>query len=579
MTSPIQTWSSYQSAGKGTLGGGKSIMYGENLEYTDDTELFSHCASSTAQEMAFSAPGSFVTMGGVGMEGIVSPFEMPSSTTSRLPTWKRDGTAQCHPIYSNQMDGPVKQYIQPGIFGAYLDAFTRNGESIYKGGTATSTNQYDGVILFNGSAATNQNAINNKAAGNEKQLSAARRPMALRGPLMLHSWGYDLQGKPIPNTDDGKANAIAGTFKGDHEGRSDAFLDDWLTNRQTWPVAPVDLRFDRDRKVWTVPSRYRMIEATASGDIAAGANGVAKVIDSSLQPIFGGDGSELLNTKTIDINNPSWMPSLPDGQPFYAVFDTYLCKYRPILAESLGLSAFNTGCLVDCFGTGDHATGCITGLSPTIAAGRHLIAGTLKTPCPGNDTRGLLLDAVIPVSNKDYTPEFGPITCSDLWEEMVFEPTRFTLFSGTGEFGCQYVYVSGADLYKDVAACAPANPAYADCTDIECLGFGTGLTIINDVVHSRLKIKDTGSQEGSLETLVISTGLTLKNLGNCAWEITASGSGGACAPGIKTFNYVHDICCSGSGISVHYGRAVFKDGCFSGVVASGCPGDDDDGSP
>ena len=269
-----------------------------------------------------------------------------------------------------------------------------------------------------------------------------------------------------------------------------------------------------------------MIEATASGDIAAGANGVAKVIDSSLQPIFGGDGSELLNTKTIDINNPSWMPSLPDGQPFYAVFDTYLCKYRPILAESLGLSAFNTGCRVDCFGTGDHATGCITGLSPTIAAGRHLIAGTLKTPCPGNDTRGLLLDAVIPVSNKDYTPEFGPITCSDLWEEMVFEPTRFTLFSGTGEFGCQYVYVSGADLYKDVAACAPANPAYADCTDI-----------------------------------------------------TASGSGGACAPGIKTFNYVHDICCSGSGISVHYGRAVFKDGCFSGVVASGCPGDDDDGSP
>lgn len=75
------------------------------------------------------------------------------------------------------------------------------------------------------------------------------RFFALRGPLMMQGWGYDLNDKPIPNAADEEGPASSGDFT--DENLTNQFLPNWLQKSKTWPVAPIDLRFDRDRGVWT----------------------------------------------------------------------------------------------------------------------------------------------------------------------------------------------------------------------------------------------------------------------------------------------------------------------------------------
>lgn len=85
------------------------------------------------------------------------------------------------------------------------------------------------------------------------------RVPALRGPLILQGWGYDTSGKPIPNLNDDHKHAELGQFRKDK--LTDKFLDNWIQNPKTWPVGPVDLRFDRERGVWTCPSPNKIVVA------------------------------------------------------------------------------------------------------------------------------------------------------------------------------------------------------------------------------------------------------------------------------------------------------------------------------
>lgn len=78
------------------------------------------------------------------------------------------------------------------------------------------------------------------------------RAFALRGPLVLKSWCYDLDGYPVPNKVDTPEDASVGIFE--TSGLTQKFMDDWLRKSESWPVAPVDLRLDRDRGVFTIAS-------------------------------------------------------------------------------------------------------------------------------------------------------------------------------------------------------------------------------------------------------------------------------------------------------------------------------------
>ena len=90
------------------------------------------------------------------------------------------------------------------------------------------------------------------------------RYLAVRGPLVVHGWGYDIAGKPVPNEFElgtglggvAQSGNINGNFKQNYIGLSDQFYNGFLQDDNQWPVAPVDLRYDRKWGVWTVPPAF-----------------------------------------------------------------------------------------------------------------------------------------------------------------------------------------------------------------------------------------------------------------------------------------------------------------------------------
>ncbi len=70
------------------------------------------------------------------------------------------------------------------------------------------------------------------------------RGVALKGPLVIAGWGYDIYGKPVPNSGSNTAY----------------FKNDWLRRPQDWKCGPVDLRWDEYRGVWTSPPPPKMLQ-------------------------------------------------------------------------------------------------------------------------------------------------------------------------------------------------------------------------------------------------------------------------------------------------------------------------------
>ena len=100
------------------------------------------------------------------------------------------------------------------------------------------------------------------------------RTFALRGPLLLHSWGYDSDGKPIPNQYDNIDDIVNnGTYVTQSSGTSGEpltgnFMSGFSMKPESWPVAPVDLRLNRQRGVWEAGGLATMVFgiSTSSSD-------------------------------------------------------------------------------------------------------------------------------------------------------------------------------------------------------------------------------------------------------------------------------------------------------------------------
>jgi len=60
------------------------------------------------------------------------------------------------------------------------------------------------------------------------------KTVALRGPLVIAGWGYDINGKPVPSK----------------QGSPNEFADDYKVNQSKWKVGPVDCRWDDTKKIW-----------------------------------------------------------------------------------------------------------------------------------------------------------------------------------------------------------------------------------------------------------------------------------------------------------------------------------------
>ena len=116
------------------------------------------------------------------------------------------------------------------------------------------------------------------------------RFIAMRGPIVLHSWGYDLDGKPVPNSSDTDDAAKQGNFKNSF--LKDEFLQDWLKKPATWPAAPIDLRFDRDRGLWVSPQSYKIVVAKITDTVHCYSEGKGVIVPYG-KPLFDDDGAKV----------------------------------------------------------------------------------------------------------------------------------------------------------------------------------------------------------------------------------------------------------------------------------------------
>ena len=133
---------------------------------------------------------------------------------------------------------------------------------------------------------------------------------ALKGPLVLQSWGYDTQGKPIPNEVDVEEDVCAGKFA--QTRLTNKFMKNWLRNPRTWPVAPIDLRYDRDRGVWVSPPPDRIVVARLSETLSPNMSAKAQLLNPDIT--VSGSTTDFLNGYIVDGNaGEDLVPEMKNG--------------------------------------------------------------------------------------------------------------------------------------------------------------------------------------------------------------------------------------------------------------------------
>jgi hypothetical protein len=172
------------------------------------------------------------------------------------------------------------------------------------------------------------------------------RAMALRGPLLIHGWGYDLEGKPIPNYKDWEDDDTLDTAKGGEfakEDLTDYFAPGWLKKSGSWPVAPLDLRFDRDRGVWVSPQTFKFVtcqlkEAIPNDDL--GYSSPAQIRDADMaKDIYDDKGNVIPEEKRFILVNSDLQKKYAKDEIVRVYYDEDECEYR-ILSGSSDPSTF-----------------------------------------------------------------------------------------------------------------------------------------------------------------------------------------------------------------------------------------------
>ena len=179
-----------------------------------------------------------------------NPLEHKKSSIGAQPPFAKYG--QCYGSLN------LDQY-NIDLTQQYLNPLTNNFGDNDHHHTGPGAGHVIDVVGRNSEVPDNGVITNMYSPDDSSRYSNDYRFLAMRGPLVLHSWGYDLDGKPIPNAADDENATKAGTFKTDL--LKDQFLKDWLKKPATWPAAPVDLRFDRERGLWVSPQPYKIVVA------------------------------------------------------------------------------------------------------------------------------------------------------------------------------------------------------------------------------------------------------------------------------------------------------------------------------
>jgi len=289
----------------------------------------------------------------MSMDGLLGPISV--SGDGNLPRYA-EYNPKCHRQSPLSPQPPFTRCTSPPIKNECNDGFSNVGSPVesqyynqkieqkFENPVQNPTSCHHHLGTVNGHVIDilgRKNKIDNHMIMNlnpDQDYASDYRFLGLRGPLVLHSWGYDTWGKPIPNEADVEIDTMKGVFK--EENLKDRFLCEWLSKPATWPVGPVDLRFDRDRGVWvTPPQDYKVIVVELVQNLEPLGTALAQLInkDNEANKDYGPklwdfEGNE------IDANSsPSstYVVTVEDrikasykcGTRLYAHYDTYSCKY------------------------------------------------------------------------------------------------------------------------------------------------------------------------------------------------------------------------------------------------------------
>ena len=217
------------------------------------------CAIEFAQ---YNPKGTYYEFQGTGGErlgldqGSFSVFEQPSS---KLMNWEIGNTDANGKVDASQPITSVA--LNPFVHGHHVS-------SVFRG-----SNQGNPVVSKEGSGY----GSGTPAPGHvPATVGQSQKPLALRGPLILTGWGYDTEDLPVPNK---KLEALHkhSSAKSEKFGLPDKlpdklypanpkahFINNYLQTVDKWKSGPVDLRWDRERKVWVANGRNRVYLSKAT---------------------------------------------------------------------------------------------------------------------------------------------------------------------------------------------------------------------------------------------------------------------------------------------------------------------------
>ena len=170
------------------------------------------------------------------------------------------------------------------------------------------------------------------------------RSFGLRGPIMVHAWGYDTEGYPVPNAS-GEYKMNGATIVTDQDGKpvyknqvlqsdgtysapykENAFYKGWAQLPTTWPVGPIDLRWDYDAGVWTIGANYKPLWIVLENDLTD-TNAVRGTI---LEGYGGNDPLPNNLRKLVFVKDSSRLFSAPRGAAIYCKYNGNNGFYEPI---------------------------------------------------------------------------------------------------------------------------------------------------------------------------------------------------------------------------------------------------------
>jgi hypothetical protein len=183
------------------------------------------------------------------------------------------------------------------------------------------------------------------------------RFFGLRGPLMVHGWGYDLEGYPVPNSSGEYLLDTSGGVRRDKAGnilyknqtenadgswtkpyKEHTFYKGWGQLPGTWPVGPIDLRWDENARVWTVGSDYKNVWVQIEQDLLAQQPSRGQIIsDLDNNPLPSGLRKLVFVKDNLGIN------PAPRGAQIYCKYDSDSGFYEPIYNRPLVTSGVVRG--------------------------------------------------------------------------------------------------------------------------------------------------------------------------------------------------------------------------------------------